>query len=64
LIYEVSSVLLRAGALYVGFALLQDDLPAMFAFSIVGAVLNLLLFCYVIGASKNVTVGTNEVQKV
>ena len=63
LIYEITSVLLRAGALYVGFALLQDDLLAVCVFSITGAVLNLFLICYVINFSQHVTGGTKRVHK-
>lgn len=53
LFYEITSVLMRVGTLYIGFALLHSELSAISAFSITGALLNASLVCYVIGFSQN-----------
>lgn len=43
LIYEVVSLLLRAGSLYIGFAVLNSDIQAVILFSISGIILNFSL---------------------
>lgn len=43
LVYEVVSLILRAASLYIGFAILNNDLQAVILFSISGVILNLAL---------------------
>lgn len=43
LVYEIVSLTLRAASLYVGFAILKDDLQAVILFSISGVILNFSL---------------------
>lgn len=43
LIYEIVSLILRAASLYIGFAILKDDLQAVILFSISGVILNFAL---------------------
>lgn len=43
LIYEIVSLLLRAGSLYIGFAVLNSDIQAVILFSISGIILNFSL---------------------
>lgn len=43
LIYEIVSLGLRAASLYIGFAILNDDLQAVILFSISGVILNIAL---------------------
>ena len=43
LVYEIVSLILRAASLYIGFAILNDDLQAVILFSISGVILNIAL---------------------
>lgn len=60
LIYEIASIMLMGGALYLGFIFFKDDIRSIAIFSIAGGLANAVLVLYVLQACKN----TQESKKV
>ena len=58
LVHELFSVTFRVSALYMGFRVLQSEFSAIFAFSLVGVLLNLFLILYVIAHSDDKRMAT------
>lgn len=55
LIYEIASVVLRVLALYVGFAILKNEIASIALFSIVGGILNCALIYFVVMNSRDMS---------
>jgi O-antigen/teichoic acid export membrane protein len=53
LVYEVTSVIMRAGAISIGFFVYSDDIVAIAMFSVAGVIMNIVLIIYVISYSRN-----------